>query len=68
MNKNYDDYFDYSYGEQKTFVNFEWKYYSNRLYYKKYKYNLSFPVKKMYAINFLKKIMKLVIKKKCLFT
>ena len=62
--KNYDDYYDYSYGEQKTFVNFEWKYYSNRLYYKKYKYNSSFPAKKMCAINLFEKNYEIGNKKK----
>lgn len=54
--------------EQKTVINFEWKYYSNRLYYKKYKYNSSYPIKKLCVINLFEKNYEIGNKKKCLFT
>jgi hypothetical protein len=61
--KNNDDNDD-SYGEQKTFINFEWKYYSNRLYYKKYRYNSTLPIKKMCLINLFEKNYEIGNKKK----
>ena len=36
-------------------INFEWKYYSNRINYKKYKYNSSMPNKKLKMINLFEK-------------
>ena len=45
------DDFDDSYIEQRPQINFEWKYYPNKLYYKKYKYNSSTPIRKLCAIN-----------------
>ena len=50
--------------EQKTVINFEWKYYSNRLYYKKYKYNSSYPIKKLCVINLFEKNYEIGNKKK----
>ena len=44
IEKNNDDE-EYSNNEQKIRVNFEWKYYSNKLFYKKYKYNSSYPLR-----------------------
>ena len=55
---------DDSYSEQKQFVNFEWKYYPNRLYYKKYKYNDTTNVKKLCAINLFEKNYEIGNKKK----
>ena len=40
--------------EQK-FANFEWRYYSNRLYYKNYKYDFSLPPKKLKMVNLFEK-------------
>ena len=37
------------------YLNFEWKYYSNRLNYKKYKYNSNIPNKKLRMINLFEK-------------
>ena len=36
-------------------INFEWKYYSNRINYKKYKYNSNMPNKKLKMINLFEK-------------
>jgi hypothetical protein len=65
--KNNDDNDD-SYGEQKTFINFEWKYYSNRLYYKKYRYNSTLPIKKMCLINLFEKNYEIGNKKKNVYS
>ena len=56
--------FDDSFEEQKQQINFEWKYYTNKLYYKKYKYNSSTPVKKLCAINLFEKNYEIGNKKK----
>ena len=40
--------------EQK-FANFEWRYYSNKLYYKNYKYDFSLPPKKLKMVNLFEK-------------
>mgnify|MGYP002626449802 CR=1 FL=1 len=56
--------FDDSFEEQKQQINFEWKYYPNKLYYKKYKYNSSTPVKKLCAINLFEKNYEIGNKKK----
>ena len=37
--------------EQKININFEWKYFSNRLNYKNYKYEPNIPIKKLRMIN-----------------
>ena len=58
------DDFDDSYYEQRQQINFEWKYYPNRLYYKKYKYNSSTPIKKLCAINLFEKNYEVGNKKK----
>ena len=60
---DYDD-FDDSFTEQKQFVNFEWKYYPNKLYYKKYKYNDTTNIKKLCAINLFEKNYEIGNKKK----
>ena len=61
-NEDEDD--ENAYEEKKLCANFEWKYYSNRLYYKKYKYNSSLPVKKMCAVNLFEKNYEIGNKKK----
>ena len=58
------DDFDDSYYEQSKQINFEWKYYPNRLYYKKYKYNSTTPIKKLCAINLFEKNYEIGNKKK----
>ena len=63
IEKNIDD-SDYLYDEQKVTANFEWKYYSNRLYYKKYKFNSSYPIKKLCVINLFEKNYEIGNKKK----
>ena len=68
-NNNY--YIDYYYDYEESFeeeddevVNFEWKYYSNKLYYKKYQYNASLPVKKLCCVNLFEKNYEIGNKKK----
>ena len=63
VDNSYDD-FDDSFSEQKLIVNFEWKYYPNKLYYKKYQYNSSTAVKKLCAINLFEKNYEIGNKKK----
>ena len=63
---NNDDSIDL-FEEQKITVNFEWKYYSNRLNYKKYKYNSSYPLKKLCAINLFEKNYEIGNKKKMFY-
>ena len=58
------DDFDDSYIEQRPQINFEWKYYPNKLYYKKYKYNSSTPIRKLCAINLFEKNYEVGNKKK----
>ena len=58
------DDFEDSYYEQSKQINFEWKYYPNRLYYKKYKYTSSTPIKKLCAINLFEKNYEIGNKKK----
>ena len=41
--------------EQKININFEWKYFSNRLNYKNYKYDSNIPIKKLRMINLFEK-------------
>ena len=60
---DYDD-FDDSFTEQKQVINFEWKYYPNKLYYKKYKYDYSTPTKKLCVINLFEKNYEIGNKKK----
>ena len=62
--ENYNDDSDCSYEEHKVKVNFEWKYYSNKLYYKKYKYNSSIPTKKLCVVNLFEKNYEIGNKKK----
>ena len=62
--ENEDDDDKNSCEERKLCANFEWKYYSNRLYYKKYKYNSSLPLKKMCAVNLFEKNYEIGNKKK----
>ena len=59
-----NDDLDDSFTEQKQLINFEWKYYPNKLYYKKYKYNDSTPIKKLCAINLFEKNYEIGNKKK----
>jgi len=59
-----NDEFDDSYSEQRQLINFEWRYYPNKLYYKKYKYNTSTPIKKLCAINLFEKNYEVGNKKK----
>ena len=61
---NYDDDSDDSLSDQKSVINFEWKYYPNRLYYKKYQYNYTTPIKKLCAINLFEKNYEIGNKKK----
>ena len=61
-NNSDDD--EYSYDEKKVRVNFEWRYYSNKLYYKKYIYNSSYPLKKICVINLFEKNYEIGNKKK----
>ena len=63
-NNNIDDDNDSLDDEPKSKVNFEWKYYSNRLYYKKYKYNSTYPIKKLCAVNLFEKNYEIGNKKK----
>ena len=60
---DYDD-FDDSFTDQKQVINFEWKYYPNKLYYKKYKYDYSTPTKKLCVINLFEKNYEIGNKKK----
>ena len=62
--ENEEEDFENSYEEKKLCANFEWKYYSNRLYYKKYIYNSSLPLKKMCAVNLFEKNYEIGNKKK----
>ena len=59
-----NDDFDDSFSDQKQIINFEWKYYPNKLYYKKYKYDYSTPTKKLCAINLFEKNYEIGNKKK----
>ena len=59
-----NDDLDDSFTDQKQFINFEWKYYPNKLYYKKYKYNDTTNIKKLCAINLFEKNYEIGNKKK----
>jgi hypothetical protein len=48
------DYYNVNSQEQK-FINFEWKYYSNKLNYKNYKYDLTYPPKRLKMVNLFEK-------------
>ncbi len=64
LENNNDDDDEYSYEENNVKVNFEWKYYSNKLCYKKYKYEPNYPLKKICAINLFEKNYEIGNKKK----
>ena len=64
IDNNNDDDSDSPNDEQNSKVNFEWKYYSNRLYYKKYKYNSTYSIKKLCAVNLFEKNYEIGNKKK----